>query len=441
MKKVLFVTGVWLYIFFILGLIFHTSYGKQYIFDKYSYSYFLMIILSILAFFPYILFIRFFQRPSQFYYKKKKINLSSKHKLIILCVVLILLITSGEIYMREKNLYVRQTVYNMVFQPFLQNKMRPNLGAEFHIDSYGFRADAITIKKPKNTYRIAILGGSTAYEVNVSYNQSAPKLLQDMLNKHYSKKIQVINAGVSGYTSEHTLIDYQTRVSDFKPDLVIMWHGVNDMYASCADPNSITGPYQPDYTNYLGPIQNMVETYFFPPLFSIHFYTLDYAMNLIETHLYSDFDNLYNNLADGTIEYQRSKIPSGNMQFPSITSYKRNLRYITVAVLADNTKFIIGNQPNMFATDQKYHMTTDGIFCYNGKIKANMQSQIKGMAEFNAVTKEVANEYHIPFIDLNSAIPKTPEYFFDDVHWTPKGNEIAAKKLYNFIVAGNYISQ
>ena len=57
--------------------------------------------------------------------------------------------------------------------------------------------------KQDDTYRIVVLGGSTTYTIEVDDDDSTfTKLLENELNKQIDNlKVEVINAGVGGYTT------------------------------------------------------------------------------------------------------------------------------------------------------------------------------------------------------------------------------------------------
>jgi hypothetical protein len=436
MKKLFPPMAIWLYLLCLIGLLLHTSVGKEQVLGKYSNSYFSSIVIVTLLFIPFVLLVKFLIRESKFRFNNKRIILSPNKKNIIFLVSIPLLIILTEVVIRTQKSYTRKTSYNKEFQPFLQSKNKKNLGGNYHINSFGFRGDEVTKEKDKGSYRIVILGGSTAYGDGVYYKNTAGKILGDMLNQKYTQKIEVINAGVSGYNSEHSLIDYMTRISEFKPDLVIMWSGVNDMYASCSNPDFFSGPYQEDYSHFLGPISNMVDSYFYPQMIQFNFFTFDF----LKTYLYSDFQKYLSIASTKKTENYRKKIPFKDMSFPSILSYQRNLRYFVNAVKSDGVSLIFGNQSTMFEANLREDKNPDGIFCLQGKYKATLKSQAKAMDEFNQVTKNTASENNVQFIDFDSDIPKTKKYFYDDIHWNENGNQLAAKKLYEFIITNNFIT-
>lgn len=99
-------------------------------------------------------------------------------------------------------------------------------------NSQGFRGEEIETPKPPGVFRIAILGGSTTYTIAVKDNsRTFPAQLQSLLNTGFDQaKIEVINAGVGGYNSWESLINLQFRVLDLQPNLIIVYHGTNDVH-------------------------------------------------------------------------------------------------------------------------------------------------------------------------------------------------------------------
>jgi len=64
-------------------------------------------------------------------------------------------------------------------------------------------------------------------------------------NEYGYKNVEIINAGVGGYTSWESLINLQFRVLETEPDLIIVYHGVNDVH-----PRMRQTPYAADNSGY-----------------------------------------------------------------------------------------------------------------------------------------------------------------------------------------------
>ena len=47
--------------------------------------------------------------------------------------------------------------------------------------------------------------------------------------------------------------------------------------------------------------------------------------------------------------------------------------------------------------------------------------------------KEFQEFFHVPLVDLEAHVPKNQNYFFDDCHYTKKGNQKVARTIFEFI--------
>ena len=100
----------------------------------------------------------------------------------------------------------------------------------YNMNSEGFRGSEFSKDKPDNTYRIIAVGGSTTFGSGVTNENTWPKILEKKLqNLSESKKIEVINSGISGMNSfsESKLI--KQKLIHYKPDLIIVYDGMNDV--------------------------------------------------------------------------------------------------------------------------------------------------------------------------------------------------------------------
>jgi len=126
---------------------------------------------------------------------------------------------------------------NIQPHPYLAYSNRPNFrsreGARRQVshNSFGNRGPEVTIQKPADTFRIVCLGGSSTYGHGPSSNEHTwPARLQQRLHDgNPDRKVEVVNAGCRGYSTFESLGNYAFRMSDLDPDLVLVYHTVNDM--------------------------------------------------------------------------------------------------------------------------------------------------------------------------------------------------------------------
>jgi lysophospholipase L1-like esterase len=98
-------------------------------------------------------------------------------------------------------------------------------------NSLGFRGPEIAEVKPPGTLRIACLGGSSTYGHGPSSNETTwpARLEADLRAARPERAIEVINGGCQGYSSFESLTNLAFRVLPLEPDIVIVYHTINDM--------------------------------------------------------------------------------------------------------------------------------------------------------------------------------------------------------------------
>ncbi len=105
--------------------------------------------------------------------------------------------------------------------------------ADIRINSLGFLGEEVSKTKPEGTIRIVTLGDSGTFGIWESWPRliefdNYPDSLRDELAHHGVKKVQVINAGVLGYTSSNGLRMLMTQVLDLEPDIITVRFTYND---------------------------------------------------------------------------------------------------------------------------------------------------------------------------------------------------------------------
>lgn len=129
----------------------------------------------------------------------------------------------------------------MSFSGDLLYTPKPNsIGKGWSTDAHGFRNNgplkAVAEKDIHNEIRIAVTGGSTAWGVGVTDDQTFPAVLQKLLaDRCLGSKVLVWNAAISAQTSGQERRRFETDILPLKPDIHIAFTGFNDIY------NSYTG--------------------------------------------------------------------------------------------------------------------------------------------------------------------------------------------------------
>jgi len=105
-----------------------------------------------------------------------------------------------------------------------------------NFNSHGLRGSEFNEQKQNIDFRIFALGGSTTFGTGSNDDETWPGYLQRIINKEIpDQKIEVINAGLSGATSKSEYHLVRDRITNFEPDLIIMYDGWNDSNKNTID--------------------------------------------------------------------------------------------------------------------------------------------------------------------------------------------------------------
>jgi lysophospholipase L1-like esterase len=124
----------------------------------------------------------------------------------------------------------------VVYDPIVGRMNQPGFDADdldIHVNRRGFRGPDVASPKPPGVTRIVALGDSTTFgiwqeAVLVGTRASYPDELAKLLAAEGVARVEVVNAGVLGYTSAEGLAQLLTAVLPLEPDVVTLRFGNND---------------------------------------------------------------------------------------------------------------------------------------------------------------------------------------------------------------------
>lgn len=308
----------------------------------------------------------------------------------------------------------------------------------------GFRGDPIKETKPAGTFRIFALGGSTTLGVANRDDETYPYQLQTLLRERYPNvPIDVQNAGVAWHSTAHMLVNYELRVRQFDPDLVVVFEAINDLYRGFSPPWFASGPFASDYGHYLGPYARWMGpdtdsvTGMQPPLYGQ--WLLWRALRRRVGDEPTPFDFRQPNAARVAARLKSVDVTD----FRALPTFRRNYERLVRNVLSDDHKVVVASQPFLYADNlsarDRALLYFPQIFCAENGQYPSLDSMIAGMTQFNAEARRVAERTSVPFIDFDGAVPKNGAYFTDDVHLTAAANRILARMVFDWIVDARLI--
>ena len=103
-------------------------------------------------------------------------------------------------------------------------------------------------------------GGSTTWDVLAASNATTwPALVESELRAG-GRAVEVWNAGFPGWTSLENLIAFESRDLELRPDLVVLYQGINDLQPASHE------PVDPDYADFHAALQRASIGLDLPPL-------------------------------------------------------------------------------------------------------------------------------------------------------------------------------
>jgi len=304
---------------------------------------------------------------------------------------------------------------------YLNYQLSPDYkkGLTYH-NSLGYRNREFSLEKPKGIYRIVVLGGSTAYTIKVEENEKTftyqlEKTLRDVYNH---ENIEVINAGVAGYNSWESLIRLEFQVLDLDPDLVIVYHGTNDVHTRLVVPEA----YKADNSGR--------RKQWDPP--SIPFFEYSCLLRIISRRL-----RITNQVGLGSF-----------VNGPDYIGEESTLTHIQA--LYDPRELLRKNLPvyfqrnliNMIAIAKAHGieilLSTWAYSSGFNDYAATEHYQI-GFNENNAVVREVAENHGAYLFDFVRAMSQEKKYWADGRHVNEEGALLKARLFAEFIHSSDLI--
>lgn len=282
-------------------------------------------------------------------------------------------------------------------------------------NSLGFRDDEFPLKKPQGTYRIVALGGSTTYTIKVEDNAKTFTAQLDKIlgDKYDDNKSEVINAGVGGYNSWESLINFEFRVLDLEPDLIIVYFGTNDVHARLVEPEDYAGDNSGRRKQWQPPRFNLIiRSSYLARIVSDRLDLGGYVRvglgSFVNSESYRGAGSGYDE-QPGEWERLLDKNPP--------VYFERNIRSIVGVARAHGVDVLLATWAHSPLFDDY----------------ASMESYERGFREMNEVVRKVALEEGVYFFDFAEVMPKDREFWSDGRHVNESGARKKADLFAEFI--------
>ena len=110
------------------------------------------------------------------------------------------------------------------------------------VNSHGYRGVALPLERENDRVRVLFLGESTTFGFGVAdYRDAFPHIIDSL----FSDTVEILNGGLLAATSSEVLSHYLFKYRYYKPDIVVVKLGMNELNRYLVSDN-----FQPDYTHH-----------------------------------------------------------------------------------------------------------------------------------------------------------------------------------------------
>jgi lysophospholipase L1-like esterase len=328
---------------------------------------------------------------------------------------------------------------NRIFTPhrYLGYYPTPNYrrGTNRH-NALGYRGEEFPVEKPDGEFRIVCIGGSTTYDSDIDDHTLAyPSQLERVLRERGYGDVRIINAGVAGWTSWESLINFELRILDLDPDLVIDFDALNDVH-----PRFVWPPerYRGDNSGYRAANSSGL---FMPGLaeYSTLLRILMIRAGWIASH--ADISRTIDRLAPsyyGDIwrdQKRYGQYPEGLFEATTAaTMLERN-----------DPRYFARNVASLLAVAKAHGVEVVlASFAYSPEFpeepRVTEPDYQQALADNNEILRRIARENGAAFFDFAATFPTDRRYYADGRHNNEEGARLKAEMFAKFLVESGLIS-
>ncbi|MHC4800163.1 MAG: SGNH/GDSL hydrolase family protein, partial [Planctomycetota bacterium] len=288
-------------------------------------------------------------------------------------------------------------------------------------NSYGMRGKDFDPVKPAGAFRIVAIGASTTYGVANSDQDTYPAQLERTIRENGYENVEVLNAGVTGYTTTETFINFYLTVLDLAPDMIILYQARNDVF-----PQAFNG-YTPDSQHYRKADYSFSSTnYLHKYLFRVSHLFMWVATKRGGLFGWSERDE---NPHYGTVNFENrptnSELIDNLSNDRGLNTYKKNVESIVLLARENGVKVVLSTYAFL---KEKY---ASGIIESDEAILPVIEEQI---GKANEILKRIAAERRLTLVDTAGDLAASlDDFLVDGCHFNDEGQLARAALIFEHI--------
>ena len=293
----------------------------------------------------------------------------------------------------------------------------------FSVNNLGYRGDSLAMPKPAGEVRVFVVGGSTTECLYLDDSEALSTVLQRRLRALLpGVNVRVYGAGHSGDRSFDHVAMVAHRIAHLQPDVIVVFAGINDLLAARRQRDYLLmGSLGQRIPMRARDLAAMLATEFQVPRL-VHRALTGYDPQIVTV------------TSDYRLNAERYRRIGLTPRPPrtDVRPYAENLQTLAGIARAHGARMVLMTQQTTWNSPDpraaRWHwMAADTVRHHEPALDSAMDL-------YNRAMIEVGRGQAVPVFDLTHAIPKTMDYFYDDVHFNVRGADTAAALLARFMV-------
>lgn len=290
----------------------------------------------------------------------------------------------------------------------------------FSTNNLGYRGGRLSIPKPAGEIRVFMVGGSTTECFALDDAEAVTARLQAYLRQALpGRDVRVYGAAHSGDRSWDHVAMVSQRIAHLQPDVIVVFAGINDMVAGTSGRDYLMREEG-------SPLPRVI-------LAKMAFSELQ--LGRLVHFAVAGPETRRRVSASGVrpaVRYVRALPVRPFRHPPDPAPYGENLATIAGIARAHGARLVMMTQATTWMSPdpraREWHWMGSR---YDRHPEPALDS---AMALYNRAMVDVGARQHVPVFDLAANIPRTMDYFYDDVHFNVRGADTAARMLAGFMV-------
>ncbi len=297
----------------------------------------------------------------------------------------------------------------------------------FTTNAFGFRSPRLrTIEKPDSQLRIFAIGGSTTECSYLDDADAWPEGVQERLAA-VLPNVDVVNAGHSGDTTRDHIPLLAQRVVPFRPDFVLLLAGANDIGLQMASDYSPLRQDSRSSLRILEPrLKELVQSRLSRRSHVARLGILAGRRLTTQTDQNNPIQDEYGRwVEDMRAEMRSLPLVEVDVERYPLPEFSQNLRSLIGIARSNGIEPVLLTQPALWGAEAgawESRLWTARTADY--RFSHAQAAEI--LDRFNDVTRAVAAELNVPLVDLAREISRSPDFYYDDEHFTIRGAQAVA---------------